>query len=260
MFIVISPAKKLDFDNRAPVDAYTLPRLLQHSSTLVQNLKKMNFTELKQLFKLSDNLTALNQQRFANWQSEVDLKTGKQALFAFKGDVYVGLNADNLTQPQIDRAQQKLRILSGLYGLLRPLDLMMAYRLEMGTRLGDAAQNYQNLYQFWGAQIAQLLAEDMRQAGDNVLVNLASAEYFKAIGSHIGKLGIQVVDVEFREQSAGADKIIGIYAKKARGLMCRYILEQENCQLADLKQFDWQGYQFNPSKSDDNCLVFCRAH
>lgn len=256
MFIVISPAKKLDFDALAPVDEFTQPRLLAKSAQLIDTLRELDAAAIKQLMKISDNLAELNLARFAAWQPDFNQQNAKQALFAFKGDVYAGMNADNFSLETIARAQHSLRILSGLYGLLRPLDLIMPYRLEMGTRLADG-QNYQNLYQFWGASIAKMLSADMQAAGAKRLINLASAEYFKVLAPHLRELGVELIHIEFREKKQDGYQIIGIYAKRARGLMCNYILQNDS-KFADLAAFDWDGYQIHAALSSDAKLVFCR--
>ena len=255
MLALISPAKNLDFATEAPVADYTDYRLADHAQSLINTLRTQPVEQIKKLMKLSDKLAQLNVDRYQQWQPEMTVANSKQALFAFNGDVYTGLSANTLTAGQISAAQHQLRILSGLYGLLRPLDRIQPYRLEMGTRLQTAQAG--NLYDYWGDDITALLNEDIAAGGIDVLINLASQEYFKAVRP--GLLSVPVVTPIFKDEKNGHYKIISFYAKKARGMMVRYLLEQCPQSLADLKAFDYAGYQFCEQESTELEWVFKRA-
>jgi cytoplasmic iron level regulating protein YaaA (DUF328/UPF0246 family) len=254
MLAVISPAKTLDYDTPAPTERFTQPDFLDDSRQLMDPLRQLMPSDLARLMKLSDKLAALNVARFGQWQPNFTLDNAKQALFAFKGDVYTGLEASTLSLAQHDFAQQHLRILSGLYGLLRPLDLMMPYRLEMGTRLANSRGK--DLYQFWGSIIANALNEALASQGDTILVNLASNEYFKAVDKKC--LDATIVTPVFKDFKSGEYKVISFYAKKARGRMLRYIIEQQISQPERLCEFNWDGYTFCTSESSDSQLIFKR--
>ncbi len=254
MLIVISPAKKLDYDNPAPVEKRTLPDLLDQSQQLIDILRGYSVEQIAQLMKLSDKLAQMNYGRYQAWTREITPDNAKQALFAFKGDVYAGMDAERFSKDDIDYAQEHLRILSGLYGLLRPLDLMLPYRLEMGTALPN--ERGRNLYAFWGDIITEALNGALAAQGDDVLVNLASNEYFKAVRP--GKLQGRIITPQFKEQRDGQYKMIGIYAKKARGLMSRYIIRDRISHPEDIKGFDYAGYAFNPEQSKGDTWVFTR--
>jgi cytoplasmic iron level regulating protein YaaA (DUF328/UPF0246 family) len=203
--------------------------------------------------KLSDKLAALNMARFQTWQKPFNLENAKQALLAFKGDVYTGLDADTLDVAGLDFAQQHLRILSGLYGVLRPLDLMQAYRLEMGTKFANAKGK--DLYQFWGSQLRESIESELK---DGVLINLASNEYFKAVEAK--KLKARIITPVFKDWKNGQYKIISFYAKKARGLMSRYIIDHSINDPENIKGFDSEGYRFSPEMSQADEWVFLRDH
>ncbi|MCU4674856.1 peroxide stress protein YaaA [Catenovulum sp. 2E275] len=254
MLVVISPAKNLDYETSAPTKQYTQPELLEQSQELVKVCKQLTPADLSSLMKISDKLAGLNAARFADWQPDFNLDNAKQALFAFNGDVYTGLNATELTKSQIDYAQQHLRILSGLYGVLKPLDLMMAYRLEMGTKLKN--ERGDNLYQFWGEIITQKLNQQLSEIQTDYLVNLASNEYFKSVKPKA--LNATLITPEFKDWKNGQYKIISFYAKKARGLMARYIIENKVKKQADLLKFDLGGYQYAPDLSKADKPVFTR--
>lgn len=251
---VISPAKKLDFETSAPVDTVTEGRFNQDAAELVDVLRTCTVGDLQGLMSLSESLASLNVERFSRWQMPMDPAHSKQALFAFKGDVYQGLEADTLSPVQIQQAQVQVRILSGLYGLLRPLDRILPYRLEMGTRL--STPRGRSLYDWWGDSLTDALADDARKAGAKTLVNLASNEYFKAVKPK--RLPLPVVTPEFRDLKNGQYKIISFYAKKARGLMVRYMLEQDITSVEDLKAFDWAGYRFDAERSTAERWQFLR--
>jgi cytoplasmic iron level regulating protein YaaA (DUF328/UPF0246 family) len=254
MLVVISPAKNLDYDTPAVTNTFTQPEMLDDSQALIEQCQTLTPAKIGSLMKISDKLAGLNADRYASWQTPFDTNNAKQALLAFNGDVYTGLDASSFSQDDFDYAQQHLRILSGLYGVLRPLDLMQAYRLEMGTKLdiGDS----KNLYQFWGERISNKLSEAINIQGDNVLVNLASNEYFKAVKPQY--LNAEIYTPVFEDCKNGQYKVISFYAKKARGMMARYILKNQLTEVSQLQKFDTAGYRFSSRKSKGNELVFTR--
>jgi len=253
MIIVISPAKTLDFDSAPITKSYTQPRFIEQSQQLIDDLKKLSTGDIASLMKLSDKLAALNMARFQTWGIPFNLDNAKQAVLAFKGDVYTGLDADTLSEDELEFAQQNLRILSGLYGALRPLDLMQAYRLEMGTKFANTKGK--DLYQFWGSQLRESIEAEL---ADGVLINLASNEYFKAVQAK--KLNARIITPVFKDWKSGQYKIISFYAKKARGLMSRYIIEQRLQEPEALKQFDTDGYRFSAEMSSGDEWIFIRDH
>lgn len=253
MRIVISPAKKLYEGAALPSFPHTQPHFLQQAQTLIDILQEKDAFDIATLMKLSMKLADLNVQRYQDWHHPFTPDNAKQALFSFAGDVYQGLDASSLSKEDITFAQQHLRILSGLYGILRPLDLMQPYRLEMGTKLNNPHGNH--LYDFWGNTITEQLNHELQP--DDTLINLASTEYFKAIQAK--QLHANIITPAFKENKAGTYKIIGIYAKKARGLMSRYIIEQRITDVQDIKNFHLDGYQYNPSLSDAKTWVFSRG-
>ncbi|MGI2257755.1 peroxide stress protein YaaA [Shewanella sp. GXUN23E] len=256
MLIVVSPAKTLDYDTPAGTDKFTLPGLLDHSQVLIDVCRELTPANIASLMKVSDNIAGLNVARFAQWQPHFTPENAKQALYAFRGDVYTGLDADTLSAPDVDKAQQHLRILSGLYGLLKPLDLMQPYRLEMGTSLKNPRGN--NLYAFWGDIITREINQALQEQGDDILVNLASNEYFKAVKA--AKVNGRIVTPVFKDLKNGQYKVISFYAKKARGMMARYIIENDINTLADLNKFDAAGYYYCEALSDEFNPVFLRDH
>lgn len=254
MLVVISPAKNLDYDTPAITNTFTQPEMLGDSQRLIKHCRKLSPAKIGSLMKISDKLAGLNADRYAGWHTPFDSNNAKQALLAFNGDVYSGLDANTFSQDDFDYAQQHLRILSGLYGVLRPLDLMQAYRLEMGTKL-DTGKN-KNLYQFWDDRISKKLNEAIDTQGDNVLINLASNEYFKAVKPKV--LNAEIYTPVFQDCKNGQYKVISFFAKKARGMMARYIIQNRLTDVSDLKNFDTAGYQFSQEKSKGNELVFTR--
>ncbi|MGH1449620.1 MAG: peroxide stress protein YaaA [Pseudomonadaceae bacterium] len=254
MLLVISPAKTLDYETPPTTSAHSTPRFLEHSRELIDILQEKSPQDIAELMSLSDKLASLNVARYGSWSDRVTQANAKQAILAFKGDVYTGLAAEDFTEADFEFAQQHLRMLSGLYGLLRPLDLMQPYRLEMGTRLANARGK--DLYSFWGENISEWLNQDLEQQGDDVLVNLASQEYFGAVKPKA--LKARVIDTVFKDQKNGQYKIISFYAKKARGLMARYVIKERLTDPEQLKQFDLDGYRFDPASSSENTLVFLR--
>ncbi|RVU41696.1 peroxide stress protein YaaA [Rheinheimera riviphila] len=254
MLMVVSPAKDLDYQTPAPAVLATQPTLLAHSSELIKVCRKLKPLQLSELMHISDKLAGLNAARFTEWQLPFTAENAKPALFAFNGDVYQGLDAATLTADQLQYAQQKLRILSGLYGVLKPLDLMQPYRLEMGTSLAN--KRGQNLYQFWGDIVTNELNQQLEQLNAPLLLDLASQEYFKVVRPKL--LARPVVKVQFRDFKNGDYKIISFFAKKARGLMARYVITEQIDQPSGLKDFNLGGYQFNAAASSDSELVFLR--
>jgi len=254
MLTVISPAKTLDYETPATTEAHTQPTQLTQSRKLIRRLREFGSGDIARLMNVSDNLAELNRQRFRKWKTPFKPENARQALFAFKGDVYQGLDAYSLDEGGIDFAQQHLRILSGLYGILRPLDLMQPYRLEMGTRL--STEQGSNLYQFWDDRITKSLNQELQQANSHALVNLASNEYFKAVKPKL--LKAEIVTPTFREFHKGEYRFISFSAKKARGLMARYIIDHRIDQPEGLKDFDYEGYRFAPKLSEERDWVFTR--
>ncbi len=254
MLMVISPAKTLDFETPPTTGRFTQPQFLDHSRELIDQLRELTPAQISELMHLSDKLAGLNAARFGSWSPDFTLDNAKQALLAFKGDVYTGLEAETLSEAQLDYAQGHLRMLSGLYGLLRPLDLMQPYRLEMGTRLANARGK--DLYAFWGTRISEWLNEALADQGDNLLLNLASTEYFSAVKR--SSLKARIIDTEFKDFKNGQYKIISFYAKKARGMMSRFVIEERINRPEALQAFDVQGYRYNREQSTPDKLVFLR--
>jgi len=251
---VISPAKTLDFETPVAVGTSTEGRFNQEAAKLVDILRTCTVADLKGMMSLSDALASLNVERFSQWQLPMATERSKQALLAFKGDVYTGLDATTLTAGQLRQAQEQVRILSGLYGLLRPMDRILPYRLEMGTRLSNPRGS--NLYDWWSDSLTRTLDDDLRKAGAKTLVNLASTEYFKAVKPK--QLSVPVVVPEFRDLKNGQYKMISFFAKKARGMMVRFILENDLQSVDDLKAFDSAGYRFDAERSTANRWQFLR--
>ncbi|HLQ86435.1 MAG TPA: peroxide stress protein YaaA [Salinisphaeraceae bacterium] len=254
MLIVISPAKTLDYDSPLPAHEATQPRLLEHSEELVERAQQLSPDDIRQLMKVSDKIAQLNEQRFAEWTTPFTEDNARPAIFAFKGDVYTGLDSEHFSAEDLAAAQRRLRILSGLYGVLRPLDLMQPYRLEMGTRLDNARGR--NLYAFWGDLISEQLAADMHTAGTDTLINLASNEYFKAVKPK--QLPGPIIEPVFQDEKNGQYKVISFWAKKARGRMAAWILQQNITRAEHLRQFTEDGYRHDPQASSDHKPVFRR--
>ncbi|HEK1770652.1 TPA: peroxide stress protein YaaA [Pseudomonas putida] len=256
MLTVISPAKTLDYDTPPVTQRHTLPQYLDDSQTLITQLRELSPAQIAELMHLSDKLAGLNAARFGSWTPDFTPANAKQALLAFKGDVYTGLDAETLGEDDFSYAQQHLRMLSGLYGLLRPLDLMQPYRLEMGTKLANARGK--DLYAFWGTRISQWLNQALAEQGDDLLLNLASNEYFSAVKKNA--LNARVINVDFKDLKNGQYKIISFYAKKARGLMSRFVIQERINDPEQLKRFDVQGYNYSAEQSKPDHLVFLRDH
>lgn len=254
MLVLVSPAKTLDYESPLATERHTQPEFIEHSVELIQRCRELTPLQISQLMKISDKLAGLNAARFADWQPEFSFDNARQAILAFKGDVYTGLDAASFSEQDFDFAQTHLRMLSGLYGLLKPLDLMQPYRLEMGTKLDNARGK--NLYEFWGDLITDKINQTLAEQGDELVVNLASNEYFKAVNRK--KLNGKLVTPVFKDNKNGQYKIISFYAKKARGLMARYIIQNQLTDIEQLKQFDLEGYFFSAIDSKPYELVFKR--
>ncbi len=254
MLMVISPAKKLDVDAVATTKKSTQPQLLEDAQALIDELRELAPQDVSALMGISDKLGVLNYERYQDWSQPFTADNAKQALFTFKGDVYVGLDAESFNSQDISFAQQHLRILSGLYGVLRPLDLMQAYRLEMGTRFSN--HRGKDLYTFWGDKITQALNQQLKKNKTDVLVNLASTEYFKSVD--LSSLNAQVITPIFKDQKNGQYKIISFYAKKARGLMAAYVIKNQITDSQQLKKFNIDGYAYDASLSKGNEWIFTR--
>ncbi|MGG5835590.1 peroxide stress protein YaaA [Huaxiibacter chinensis] len=254
MLILISPAKTLDYQSPLATERYTQPELLDYSQQLIHEARKLSAPQIGKLMGISDKLADLNATRFHDWQPDFTPSNARQALLAFKGDVYTGLRAETFSEADFDFAQTHLRMLSGLYGVLRPLDLMQPYRLEMGIRLANTKGK--DLYQFWGDIITNKLNDALRAQGDNVVINLASDEYYKSVKPK--QLNAEIVKPVFLDEKNGTFKVISFYAKKARGLMSRYIIENRLTQPEQLKTFDSEGYFFDAEASANGEMVFKR--
>ena len=256
MLFLLSPAKSLDYDSPIPAQLpHTLPQFLPQSQALIDVLRTLAPQDIASLMSISDKLAALNVARYAAWNPTFTANNARQCVLAFNGDVYEGLRAATLTAKDLDWAQQHLCILSGLYGVLRPLDWMQPYRLEMGTRL--ATDHGSNLYQFWGSRIAEHLNQRLQADITPVVINLASQEYFKAVD--LKQLKARVIECVFEDFKGGKYKIISFHAKRARGLMARYAITQRITRPAQLQQFDVEGYAYAPEVSAPDRWVFRRT-
>ena len=259
MLILISPAKTLDFSTPAKCDRFSQPAFLADTEILVKQLKTLSAAEISSLMKISDQLGELNAARYQSWQSDFDSTNAKQALLAFQGDVYQGLNANDFNQADFNFAQEHLRILSGLYGILRPLDLIQPYRLEMGTKLSHAklqSLSVNNLYEFWQNKLAQAINLQLDKLHNPIVINLASNEYFKAINPQL--LTGKVITPVFKDWKRDRYKVISFYAKKARGMMSAFIIKNRIEKIEQLTEFSAAGYGFNSELSDNQSLVFTR--
>ena len=292
MLILISPAKTLDFETPATVDRFlngalrqrpketlhsssavslmgetpktalhrfTQPDFLSDTAILIEQLRQLSAQEISSLMKVSDKIGKLNTSRYQTWQPDFDTTNAKQALLAFRGDVYQGMQVDSFKQEDFDFAQEHLRILSGLYGVLRPLDLIQPHRLEMGTKLAHAklqSLSANTLYEFWGEKLTQAVNRQLEKLNNKTIVNLASNEYFKAVKPKL--ITGKIITPVFKDWKNGKYKIISIYAKKARGMMTAYIIKNRLENVEDLKDFAKAGYKFNPELSDRRNLVFTR--
>ncbi len=256
MITILSPAKSLDFTTKPITATYSTPVFLEESRLLIDKLCKLSPSEIGALMKISPQLAQTNYERFQLWQHSFTPENSKQALLAFNGEVYNGINATDFEQDDLDFAQQALRILSGLHGLLRPLDLIMPYRLEMGTKI--TIDSYRNLYGFWGNKLTIALNKAIESSGSGYLINLASNEYYKAIKKE--QLKVPVITPAFKQHKNGSYQMIAIYAKKARGLMSRFIIKNRIINPEELKAFDEENYYYNPHLSSETEWVFTREH
>ena len=254
MLTVISPAKTLDFDTPPGTRKATQPRFLARSAELVEDARALTPFAIRELMGVSEKIAELNHRRFMDWHAPFSLDNAKQALLAFRGDVYTGLDADSLDAAQLGFAQRHLRILSGLYGILRPLDLIQPYRLEMGLKFAN--RGGANLYEFWGESITAELNRELGKSGSKVLVNLASNEYFHAVRPRA--LEAEIITPVFRDLKGGKYRIISFFAKKARGQMARFIIDRELDDPRGLKEFRSGGYRYNRAQSTARELVFTR--
>ncbi len=253
MILVISPSKTLDFKGQQ-YPKHTLPELLEQSQLLIDRLKKLNPGQVAELMGISDKLAQLNWQRYQDFAAPFGLENARQAILAFKGDVYSGLAAETFNADDLAFAQDHVRILSGLYGALKPLDLIQPYRLEMGTKL--VTEGGKNLYGFWNTRVTEAINNALQHEKQPLLVNLASAEYYKVIQPKI--LQGPILKISFKENRNGTYKVIGIHAKRARGLMVNYAVSNRISEKDDLRNFDSEGYGFNAGLSTDDEFVFCR--
>lgn len=254
MLAILSPAKSLDYESELITQQSSQPQFVSESQQLIQRLRKHDPAQLASLMKISDTLAELNHRRYAEWTAEFDSTQARPAVLAFKGDVYLGLDAYSLSADDLNWAQQHLRILSGLHGMLRPLDAIQPYRLEMGTPL--ATSQGKNLYEFWGTKVTDALNEAIDAQRQKILLNLASNEYFKVVDKQ--KLDARVINIHFKEWKNGQYKIISFYAKKARGAMARYLIEKRVDSLELLQAFDHDNYSYQPAMSTDQDWVFTR--
>jgi len=254
MLILLSPAKSLDYETPATTERHTLPQFIDESAALIEVLKPYTPAQLASLMDLSDALSTLNVARYAAWQPKFTADNSKQAVLAFNGDVYEGLDASSLSSADLDWAQSHLGILSGLYGVLRPLDRMQPYRLEMGTKLANPRGK--DLYAWWGDRLAEHLNERLAAQGDDLVVNLASQEYFKSVKRKA--LKARVVECVFEDWKAGQWKVISFHAKRARGLMARHAIQQRAGSLDALLSFAAEGYAHDAAASEPNRQVFRR--
>lgn len=253
MLVLLSPAKNLDYETPVTTEEFTMPIFLDESQKLINKLKKLKPADIGDLMHLSPKLSDLNYERYQDFETPFTPQNAKQAMFAFNGEVYTGLDAYNLSEEEIQKAQQNVRMLSGLYGLLKPLDLMYPYRLEMGTKF-QSSPTKKNLYEFWGSKITEEINKDL--ADHSCVVNLASIEYFKSVKKK--ELIKPVITPSFKDEKNGQFKTIMMYAKKARGSMAKYVVQQEPQTLEELKAFDTDGYRFEPSLSTELDWTFVR--
>ncbi len=252
MLVVVSPAKKLDFESECAVSTQTTPAFMDKTNTLAKELKKLNAPQIGQLMKLSSNLSELNFKRFQSFKSIYNPSTSKQAAFAFNGDTYTGLDIHSFNKTQLTSAQKHLRILSGLYGVLRPLDLIQPYRLEMGTKF--KFNEYKNLYDYWKEVVTENINLDLKK--EKYLINCASNEYFSAVDTK--KIKGTIITPVFKELRAGELKIISFSAKRARGMMAKYILQNKISNPEDIKKFDVDNYKYSRKESTESSFVFVR--
>ena len=255
MLAILSPAKTLDFDSPLTTDQHSAPEFTKESKALIKTLRQLEPSDIGSLMGISDKLATLNHDRYSHWSAKFDDASGARAsLLAFKGDVYLGLDAQTLSKRDFTWAQKRLRVLSGLYGLLRPLDRIHPYRLEMGTALRNTAGK--DLYEFWGGKVTQALNEALSGQRSKVLINLASNEYYKVVQAQ--NIDGRIVTINFKEWRRDAYRFVSFSAKKARGLMARFMIDQRAEKADDLKAFDVEGYAFNEELSSRDEWIFTR--
>ena len=254
MLILLSPSKSLNLETKIVSKTHSIPIFLKDSQILINELKKFSALDLAKLMKISDRLAELNFKRYDTFKTPFTMQNSKPAIFIFDGDVYDGIDVENYSKKDLNFAQNHLRILSGLYGILKPLDLIQPYRLEMGTNLKNLRGK--NLYQFWITKITDLLNEELEKFSEKVILNLASEEYFSAVNSD--KIKGQIINIIFKEKKGDDYKIIGIFAKKARGLMADYIIKNKIQKAEQVKKFNCSNYKFKKEFSDKNNWCFCR--
>ena len=252
MKILISPSKTLSFDTEVNCEIKSKSRLIEETKILHKILLEYSSEDLKSLMNVSDKIAELNYSRFKNWEDPISSDNSRQAVYAFKGDVYSGLDADSIKKDKFEYLQSSLRIISGYYGLLRPFDQILPYRLEMSTKLDN--NKGKNLYKFWGDKITDILNSDLDSK--DVVVNLASEEYFKSINKH--KINSKIITPVFKEFKNDSYKVIAIYAKKARGLMSRFLIERQSHNSDDIKLFNVGGYSYDSNLSSENEFIFTR--
>lgn len=252
MIVVVSPAKKLDFSSDAVKPNWSLPDYLDQSEELIKTARKMTRKDIAGLMKVSEKIADLNYERYRDFETPFTLTNSRQAAFTFKGDTYVGLDAETLSEEDLDFAQNHFRILSGLYGMLRPLDLMQPYRLEMGVRLKNPKGK--NLYEFWGDTLTKGLNDLLKKQQNKVIINCASNEYFKSVDEKA--LEGDVITPVFKIVKEGVAKSPGMMAKRARGMMARFIIQNRLDKAEDIKKFNMDGYKFMPELSNENTFEF----
>ena len=255
MLVVISPAKTLDFETSPTIQDYSVPNFLDDSEKIIKKLRSLSKKKIKELMNISDKLVDLNKARYEQWDRQFSPEHAKQAVLAFKGDVYQGLEAESFSEEDFAFAQKHLRILSGLHGVLKPLDLIRPYRLEMGTKLPVGRRK--DLYHFWDTKVTDVLNNDFQDNGAHILVNLASNEYFKVVQPKV--LDAEVITPVFKDLKGDQYKVISFFAKKARGMMAAFIIKNKISNVEDIKSFDTDGYIFNADLSHGNEWVFTRG-
>lgn len=254
MLLVISPAKTLDYETKPKTKIATMPDYLSESQQLINRARNYSVLDIMELMAVSKKIAELNFERFKVWHTPFTPENAKQAVLAFKGDVYTGLDAESFSAADFKFAQKHLRILSGLYGLLRPLDLMQPYRLEMGRKIDT--DRGKNLYEFWGTTITEGINQQLKKLKSTTLVNLASNEYFKSVKPK--QLEGTIITPEFKDYKNGEYKMMGVYAKKARGQLSRYVIQNQISEPEAMKEFNVDGYKFNKKMSNDTTWVFTR--
>jgi uncharacterized protein len=254
MVIVISPSKNLDTKNKPKTKTHTQPLFLQEAEYLIEKLCSFSVSDIARLMNINPKLAELNVERYMQWKTPFTPENSKQSILMFKGEVFLGLDAGSLTEHDFEFAQEHLRVLSGLYGILRPMDLIQPYRLEMGTSFQTGKSS--DLYAYWKPLVTEQIQHVFRQQGDNTLINLASKEYFKAIDT--SKAQAKIITPVFKEYRDGKYKFVTFYMKKARGLMTRFIIENRITEAENIKAFDLEGYSFNEQLSDENQYLFTR--